>query len=162
MINYCHSLIISIPRSISPSISRRASVISRCSNYPAFTSLANRLAKLSVHAPFPHVSCSSEDFPYVGTVAVQETLFAVENTVPDAWFFPHDSTVALKIFRTVGLKPPRKHCSSDETLFQRGNHCSRAEITVHPRKNRRSQWNTLFIHAARRSHGTLLPLSKLV
>jgi len=59
--------------------------------------------------------------------------------------FPYGGTVAVQ-------KP----------LFTRGNHCSRAEVTVYPWKNHRAQWKMLFIHAARRSRGTLLPLSKLV
>ena len=55
-----------------------------------------------MHAPFPHVSCSSEDFPHVKTGAAK--IF-------------HTSTVAVQ-----------------ETLFTRGNHCSRVEITVHAQK----------------------------
>ena len=47
---------------------------------------------------------SSEDFPYGGTVAVQETLF---------------------------------------THGKNGNHCSRVEVTVRPRKNHRSQWKNV-------------------
>ena len=93
-------------RFISPSISRRASVISRCSNYPVFTSLANHLAKLSVHAPFPHAHCSSRSF---NMSERYQSRFSTRHNCISADF-------------------------PNAVLWQRRNHCSHVENTVAPQK----------------------------
>jgi hypothetical protein len=76
------------------------------------------------------------------------------------------SNAAVKFFQHDRLQKRRfsirRYCSSAgstvhawKSLFTRRSYCSSVEKSP-------SQWKMLFVHAARRSRGALLPLSKLV
>lgn len=177
-------------RFLSLSISRRATVISRCSNYPAFTSLANHQKKknhqcttryhchsvshtlrINLTHKFGRRACrsltalqtrctysfltpaySSREFQHVRTVP--EQTFLTSNAAVK-FFFKHDRLQKRRF-------SIRRYCSSAgstvhawKSLFTRRSYCSSVEKSP-------SQWKMLFVHAARRSRGALLPLSKLV
>jgi hypothetical protein len=132
-----------LARFLSPSISRRATVISRCSNYPAFTSLANHLTKIisarraatgivcrtryalshsqvrSLSTLFAHCSANAVHAPFLTSEPKQWRFSSRQSWSSEG--FPHAGTVAVvKTLFTCG-----KHCSRVEK------HCSSAEYTVY-------------------------------
>jgi hypothetical protein len=114
-----------LARFLSPSISRRATVISRCSNYPAFTSLANHLTKIiSARRAATGIVCRTRYALSHSQVRSLSTLFAhcSANAVhapfltsePKQWRFSSRQSWSSEGFPYAALFTRGKHCSSEE------------------------------------------------